>query len=791
MKSNKKNNFKNKNGFSIIEVILSASILALIVFGIVSAWLYGEHALIKSGDTGRGVAIASEGIEITRNLRDYDFGALSDGTYALKNEGSGWTLVRDEKETIGAYQRYITIASDGISKKNITSTVEWTNVDRTPGIFSSTIVLTNWQQVKNLPKKNTTALEISNVVASPGLGFVIITWTTNKAASSQVEYGGTASWGTSTTETDTSPRVLNHSVQINGLDEGETYHYRVRSEDSSSAVAFSLDDTFEIDVTVDSVAPLITNITSEPSQTSVTIRWNTNEAASSFVNHGLTSGYGATTPEINTISRVTSHVVTFSGLSASTLYHFRVNSYDASGNLGQSSDQTFTTTSTPPVISNVVVQALSVTYVTVSWDTDKLTNAKIVNLDDPFQETLTFDNNPMTNSHELTLSGLEACTEYSNLQLQSYDAGGNFASETLNSITTKGCLPIVLSQFNSSMTDISDIAVYSKVGTGTSFVYALDKTRFQLGVFTVENNEVTREGIIGEQALVNDFGLSNPLVDIFVQDDYLYIADDNHVAIFFIDDRKGEISYMDSFTPGEDVRVYSFSIKTMDIDEKNQHVFFLGTRDEIWVYNMKTFGSIESLKEPSNWEGIGVIDINARTGVNAKDLYVTDYNAVTGSHFLFLVSVDNICMAEIENETIPESTVSCAESTFNQHQQQIAGNSNNGVVVVTGGNSLQQTPATQIELSSTNLLSAKALSKTGQNLDYLFMNTDTQFEEFNMIFAPESETTIGASTTLDVSSYFDGTHYGTGVGASVGYLGKSGKVFFSKLNKILIIDPSL
>lgn len=99
--NNKEGNSKShKAGFSIIEVILAGSILAIIVFGIVSAWLYGEHALIRAGDTSRGVAIASEGVEIMRNLRDADFAILQDGTYALTNYGSGWNPLKNNKSLL-------------------------------------------------------------------------------------------------------------------------------------------------------------------------------------------------------------------------------------------------------------------------------------------------------------------------------------------------------------------------------------------------------------------------------------------------------------------------------------------------------------------------------------------------------------------------------------------------------------------------------------------------------------------------------------------------------------------
>lgn len=71
-----------------------------------------------------------------------------------------------------------------------------------------------------------------------------ITWTTNKDSSSKVDYGLTNSYGSSTSEIDTSPRVQNHSVALSGLTSCTTYHYRVRSKDLFSNEATSSDNTF-------------------------------------------------------------------------------------------------------------------------------------------------------------------------------------------------------------------------------------------------------------------------------------------------------------------------------------------------------------------------------------------------------------------------------------------------------------------------------------------------------------------------------------------------------------------
>lgn len=75
--------------------------------------------------------------------------------------------------------------------------------------------------------------------------------------------------------------------------------------------------------------------------TSAWVSWTTNEAATSTVEYGTTTSYGLSTPLDATLT--TSHGQSLTGLTASTLYHYRVVSRDAANNESKSGDATFTT----------------------------------------------------------------------------------------------------------------------------------------------------------------------------------------------------------------------------------------------------------------------------------------------------------------------------------------------------------------------------------------------------------------------------------------------------------------
>jgi hypothetical protein len=118
-----------------------------------------------------------------------------------------------------------------------------------------------------------------------------------------------------------------------------------------------------VTVTVDNAAPVISAVSSSGvGSSAASIAWTTDEAADSQVEYGLTSAYGQVSALASPL--VNSHSVALSGLSASTVYHYRVKSRDAVGNLATSGDFTFTTAplgdTTPPTVS-IVLPAVGAT----------------------------------------------------------------------------------------------------------------------------------------------------------------------------------------------------------------------------------------------------------------------------------------------------------------------------------------------------------------------------------------------------------------------------------------------
>lgn len=168
-----------------------------------------------------------------------------------------------------------------------------------------------------------------------------IAWETNEASDAQVEFGPSTSYGS--TATNLADLVTVHRLTLTGLQEGLTYHYRVKSGDGAGNLSTSEDYTF---TTLDVTPPAISNLTvSGLTPVAALITWNTNEASDAQVEYGLSPAYGFATSLETAL--VTAHAIELVDLAPATTYHCRVKSADRAGNLSVSDDFTFTTPDGP------------------------------------------------------------------------------------------------------------------------------------------------------------------------------------------------------------------------------------------------------------------------------------------------------------------------------------------------------------------------------------------------------------------------------------------------------------
>ncbi len=83
-----------------------------------------------------------------------------------------------------------------------------------------------------------------SVTATSTSNGATISWNTDVDASTILNYGTSTSYTASTTETDISPRVTNHTVVLSNLNACTTYHYQPLSKNTSGAQQTGSDATF-------------------------------------------------------------------------------------------------------------------------------------------------------------------------------------------------------------------------------------------------------------------------------------------------------------------------------------------------------------------------------------------------------------------------------------------------------------------------------------------------------------------------------------------------------------------
>src|SRR5439155_605336 len=100
---------------------------------------------------------------------------------------------------------------------------------------------------------DTTAPVIASVAASAiTASAATIAWTTNEASDSQVDYGPTTAYGSSST---LNPSLVTaHTTALSGLAGATLYHYQVRSRDAAGSLHTSGDFTL---TTLDATAPSV------------------------------------------------------------------------------------------------------------------------------------------------------------------------------------------------------------------------------------------------------------------------------------------------------------------------------------------------------------------------------------------------------------------------------------------------------------------------------------------------------------------------------------------------------
>lgn len=200
--------------------------------------------------------------------------------------------------------------------------------------------------------------------------------------------------------------------------------------------------------TIDTTAPVISEIKTEARWNDASIKWETNEKTTTTVFYGLNAGIDTSNTstlkvENNRLNK--EHKIKLSGLSVNTKYYVIIRSKDTSGNITSSTELTFTTKTpetsndtTPPTISSVVALSL-LNSVSVGFKTNEPTTAKVyysttTPVNTSSSNTMFMESNQLKNHHLILVPNLSTNTNYY-MMIQSKDSAGNIQST--NEFTAK------------------------------------------------------------------------------------------------------------------------------------------------------------------------------------------------------------------------------------------------------------------------------------------------------------------------------------------------------------------
>ena len=278
-------------------------------------------------------------------------------------------------------------------------------------------------------------LVISDVtVAEISVTWATVTWQTNRASDSQIIYGETIFYGQ---ETGIDPaQVTDHSVTITGLDPDTSYHFRVRSEDGSGGIAFSVDGVFRTARTPLTVTDVVATVT----MTSVEVTWETNRLADSQIEYGFDTSYGTVSPLAPAM--VLDHSVTVAGLDPGATYHYRVRSEDEFGETVFSGDHTFDAGFDPLEMSGLAVTGIGINWAVIEWTTDRPADAtSYFGLTSDYGDSVVAGGG-LAEAHACTLTGLAEATVY-HFRVVSQDEHGIIAASADSIFETMEGVPMM------------------------------------------------------------------------------------------------------------------------------------------------------------------------------------------------------------------------------------------------------------------------------------------------------------------------------------------------------------
>ncbi len=213
-----------------------------------------------------------------------------------------------------------------------------------------------------------------------------------------------------------------------GLSNEMTYYYKVSASDNAGAESGLSAEVSAVPVGKYTQPPLFGGTpTATVTAHVATVQWTTDRPSASYVEYGLTTDYELGRVGEDTLT--TAHKVVIRGLSAESLFHYRVQSLDDGDERNYpaedaySSDYTFATLKAPD-ITEVNVTDITLSAATISWVTTTISTSEVhYGVDMSYGGKVTEESSALTTNHMIRLAGLNSGTTY-HFKIVGRDADG-------------------------------------------------------------------------------------------------------------------------------------------------------------------------------------------------------------------------------------------------------------------------------------------------------------------------------------------------------------------------------
>lgn len=259
----------------------------------------------------------------------------------------------------------------------------------------------------------------------------IVSWSTNRAASSFVKYGKNS--GDYGDEVGTSDQLAAHTISLIGLEPGTTYYYKVLWTDEDGNTGESAEQTLTTNP-----APLISTVKiSDVSLYSTYVDFRIKNTVKAIIQYGETTAYGST-HELTTARDEGDYMIKLEDLKEGTKYHLKIQALDDEGNVFNSDDYTFETLPVPKLLDVKIqqVKGMPTSTLRLLWKSNTVLSS-ILTYYPVGKPEMARDQIKLTlsKSHEVILYDLFDDTDYI-LNFKGKDSMGNSAENITKKFKT-------------------------------------------------------------------------------------------------------------------------------------------------------------------------------------------------------------------------------------------------------------------------------------------------------------------------------------------------------------------